>query len=125
MSTKEFIKNQVERFTTPVTPDQFTELSEMENSILILEVSLKDYTLTEIARIVENNNARILALTVLPISDGTDLLVSLKLDANDLTAIRRSFERFDYHVVYYFSREEEVTDVQQERLAELLYYLEM
>lgn len=125
MSTKEFIKNQVERFTTPITPDQFTELSEMENSILILEVSLKDYTLTEIARIVENNNARVLALTVLPISDGTNLLVSLKLDANDLTAIRRSFERFDYHVVYYFSREEEVTDTQQERLAELLYYLEM
>jgi len=125
MSTKEFIKNQVERFTTPVTPDQFTELSEMENSILILEVSLKDYTLTEIARIVENNNARVLALTVLPISDGTNLLVSLKLDANDLTAIRRSFERFDYHVIYYFSCEEEVTDTQQERLAELLYYLEM
>ncbi len=125
MSTKEFIKNQVERFTAPVTPDQFTELSEMENSILILEVSLKDYTLTEIARIVENNNARVLALTVLPISDGTNLLVSLKLDANDLTAIRRSFERFDYHVIYYFSHEEEVTDTQQERLAELLYYLEM
>lgn len=125
MSTKEFIKNQVERFTTPITPDQFTELSEMENSILILEVSLKDYTLTEIARIVENNNARVLALTVLPISDGTNLLVSLKLDANDLTAIRRSFERFDYHVVYYFSREEEVTNTHQERLAELLYYLEM
>jgi hypothetical protein len=125
MSTKEFIKNQVERFTTPITPDQFTELSEMENSILILEVSLKDYTLTEIARIVENNNARVLALTVLPISDGANLLVSLKLDANDLTAIRRSFERFDYHVIYYFSCEEEVTDTQQERLAELLYYLEM
>ena len=125
MSTKEFIKNQVERFTAPITPDQFTELSEMENSILILEVSLKDYTLTEIARIVENNNARVLALTVLPISDGANLLVSLKLDANDLTAIRRSFERFDYHVIYYFSCEEEVTDTQQERLAELLYYLEM
>ena len=125
MSTKEFIKNQVERFTSPITPEQFTELSESENSILILEVPLKDYTLTEIARIVEGNNVRVMALSVLPISGGEELLVSLKLDVNDLTVLLRSFERFNYRVIYYFSREGEVTDTQKERLAELLYYLEM
>ena len=125
MSTKEFIKNQVEMFTTPATPEQFTELSEFENSILILEVPLKDYTLTEIARIVESNSARVLAMTVLPVSGESALLVSLKLDVNDLTVLLRSFERFNYNVVYYFSREGEVTDTQKERLAELLYYLEM
>ncbi|SRR5690554_2762205 len=125
MSTKEFIKNQVERLTTPVTPEQFTELSELENSILILEVPIKDYTLTEIARIVESNNAHIMALSVLPVSNNSGLLVSLKFDVNDLTVLLRSFERFDYKVVYYFSKEGDVTDTQKERLAELLYYLDM
>lgn len=125
MSTKEFIKNQVERLTTLVTPEQFTELSELENSILILEVPIKDYTLTEIARIVESNNARIMALSVLPVSNNSGLLVSLKFDVNDLTVLLRSFERFDYKVVYYFSKEGDVTDTQKERLAELLYYLDM
>ncbi len=125
MSTKEFIKNQVEGLATPVTPEQFTDLSESENSILILEVPLKDYTLTEIARIVESNNAHVMALNVLPVSGGGRLLISLKLDVSDLTLVMRGFERFDNKVAYYFTKEGEVTDTQKERLAELLYYLEM
>ncbi len=125
MSNKEFIKKQVEKFTTPLTPEQFTELSETENSLIILEIPLKDYTLTEIARIVESNNAHVMALSVMSISGGSLLLVSLKLDVDDLTTVLRSFERFNYSVLYYFMREGEVTDTQKERLAELMYYLEM
>ena len=125
MSTKEFIKNQVERLASAVSPEQFIELSELENSIIILEVPLNDYTLTEIARIVESSNAHVMALNVLPISGGSDLLISLKLDVSDLTLVLRSFERFDYKVSYYFTKEGEVTDTQKERLAELFYYLEM
>jgi hypothetical protein len=125
MSVKEFINNQVEKFASPLTPEQFTELTETENSLLILEIPFKDYTLTEIARIVESNNAHVTSLSVMPISGGVDLLVSLKLDVDDLSAVLRSFERFNYHVVYYFMREGEVTDTQKERLDELLYYLEM
>ncbi|MDD2298959.1 MAG: hypothetical protein PHU69_04875 [Fermentimonas sp.] len=125
MSTKEFIKKQVEKFSKPLTPEQFSELSEAENSLIILEIPLKDYTLTEIARIVESNNAHIISLSVLPISGGSELLVSLKLDISDLTSVLRSFERFNYIVTYYFMKEGEVTDKQKERLDELMYYLEM
>ncbi len=125
MSTKEFIKEQVEKFSTPINSEQFTELTESENSLIILEVPIKDYTLTEIARIVESNNAHILSLSVFPISGGSDLLISLKLDISDLTAILRSFERFNYIISYYFMREGEITDKQRERLDELMYYLEM
>lgn len=125
MSTKEFIKNQVDRFNSQITPELFTELSETENSLIILEIPLKDYTLTEIARIVESNNAHVMALSVMPITGGSLLLVSMKLDLDDLTAVLRSFERFSYNVLYYFMREGEVTDTQKERLDELMYYLEM
>ncbi|SCD20953.1 hypothetical protein PSM36_2148 [Proteiniphilum saccharofermentans] len=125
MSTKEFIKEQVEKFSSSFTPGQFTELSRTENSLIILEVPLKDYTLTEIARIVESNNAHITALSVMPISGGEFLLISLKLDIDDVTVLLRSFERFNYNVVYYFMKEGEVTDKQKERLDELMYYLEM
>lgn len=125
MSTKEFIRDQVEKFSSSFTPEQFTELSLTENSLIILEVSLKDYTLTDIARIVESNNAHITALNTMPISGGELLLVSLKLDTDDVTVLLRSFERFNYEVVYYFMREGEVTDRQKERLDELMYYLNM
>lgn len=125
MSTKEFIKKQVENFSKPLTPEQFIELSEAENSLIILEIPLKDYTLTEISRIVESNNAHIISLYIVPISGGKDLLVSLKLNISDLTVVLRSFERFNYNVVYFFMKEGEVTDTEKERLDELMYYLEM
>ena len=125
MSTKEFIRDQVEKFSSSLTPEQFTELSMMENSLIILEVPLKDYTLTDIARIVESNNTHITALNTIPISGGEHLLVSLKLDIDDVTVLLRSFERFNYNIVYYFMKEGEVTDTQKKRLDELIYYLEM
>ena len=125
MSTKEFIQNQVEKFLKPFTPEQFTELSEADNSLIILEIPLTDYLLTEIARIVESNNAHVLSLLVLPISGGSELLVSLKLDISDLTSVLRSFERFNYNVVYYYMKEGDITDLQKERLDELMYYLDM
>ena len=125
MSTKEFINNQVEKLLKPLALEQFTELSENENSLIILEIPSKDYFLTEIARIVESNNAHVIALSVFPISGNAELLVSLKLAISDLTSVLRSFERFNYKVVYYYMKEGEVTDIQKERLDELLYYLDM
>ena len=125
MSTKEFIQHQIEKFSTPLSPEQFTELTEMENSLIILEIPLKDYLLTEIARIVESNNAHVMNLSVFPISGGSVLLVSIKLNVADLTSVLRSFERFNYHVAYYFMKEGEVNDTHKERLDELMYYLEM
>jgi hypothetical protein len=48
MSTKEFIKKQVEKFSSHITPEEFADLTEAENSLIILEMPLKDYTLTKI-----------------------------------------------------------------------------
>lgn len=124
MSTKEFIKEQLEKFALPLSADTFLGLSEAENSLIILEIPIKDYTLTDIARIIESNNAHVMNLSVLPISGGL-LLVSIKLNISDISAVLRSFERFNYHVVHYFMREGEVNDTHKERLNELLYYLEM
>lgn len=109
----------------PLSAESFTELTEMENSLIILEIPLKDYTLTEIARIIESNNAHVMNLSVLPVSGGSFLLVSVKLNVSDITSILRSFERFNYNVVYSFMLEGEDNDVYKDRLNELLYYLEM
>ena len=124
MSTKEFIKNQVEKFSSHISPEEFADLTENENSLIILEVPSKDYTLTEIARIIESNNAHVMSLSVLPVSDGSTLLISIKLDISDLTPVLRSFERFNYNVIYYM-KEGEINDIQRERLQELLFYLNM
>lgn len=125
MSTKEFIKEQLENAGAQHVYEQFAELSAWENSLIVLEVPLKDYTLTEIARIVESNNVQVMSLSVLPISGGSVLLISIKLNVMDATSVLRSFERFDYNVVYSSMREGEITDTHKDRLDELMYYLEM
>jgi hypothetical protein len=59
------------------------------------------------------------------LTDGSSLLISIKLDVSDLTPVLRSFERFDYKVIYYYMKEGEINDKQRDRLNELLYYLDM
>ncbi|MGV8962142.1 MAG: hypothetical protein ACOH2V_02030 [Candidatus Saccharimonadaceae bacterium] len=125
MQTKEFIKKQIKSFASAITPEQFLELTDHEYSLIVLDVPIADYTLTEIARLVEDNNARIIRLEVLPAKDELGLFVSLKLNVGNISAVLRSFERFNYNVVYYFMKEEELNDTYEDRLKELLHYLEM
>lgn len=66
--------------------------------IVVLEMGVRDYSLSEIARIVESNNARILSVSITSQKDSTKIDVVLKINQTDLTYILNSFERFDYHV---------------------------
>lgn len=66
--------------------------------ILILEINSIDYSMAQIAQIVESNNARILSSYILSNPDTTKLDVTLKINQLDLTSIIRTFERYDYIV---------------------------
>ena len=88
-------------------------------------MAVKDYTLSEIARLVEDNNARIVRLETLPLEDGMSLLVSLKIDVVDISPVLRSFERYSYDIVYYFMREGDMNEVYKDRLNELMHYLDI
>lgn len=122
---KEFIEKQIQKQSVSFTADSFLSLSDTENSLVVIERPLVDYSLTDIARIVESNNARVMNLFVLPIADGNTLMISIKLNLIDITPVLMSFERFDYKTVYYEMKEGIVTDTHKERLDELLHYLNM
>jgi len=66
--------------------------------ILVLEVNTVDYSMAQIAQIVESNNARILSSYILSNLDSVKLDVTLKINQLDLTSIIRTFERYDYLV---------------------------
>lgn len=66
--------------------------------ILVLEVNSLDYSMAQIAQIVESNNARILSSYILSDSESSKLDVTLKINQMDLTSIIRTFERYDYVV---------------------------
>jgi acetoin utilization protein AcuB len=70
--------------------------------IIILQVSLNDFSISEIGRIVESNNARIIHLNTWADAATGQLMVSVKVNKNDIQDILASFERYQYNVLQYF-----------------------
>ena len=107
--------------------EKFTEITNADSNgaLIVIELNPQDYDLSNIARLVESNNSKILSLFSYPVKETGKLLILLKIDSEDASAVLRSFERFDYSVVYHSQKYGLTDDVQRNRLEELLYYLQM
>jgi acetoin utilization protein AcuB len=90
--------------------------------VIILEINEKDYVLTEIARIIESNDAKLLSLSITSFQDSTKLEVTLKLNRMDLEPILQTFNRFNYSVKASFS-ENTNYETLKERFDSLMNYL--
>ena len=90
--------------------------------ILILEINNIDYSMAQIAQIVESNNARILSSYILTNSSSSKLEITLKINKLDLSSIIRTFERYDYVVKESFQKSMDNDDLQA-RFDSLMHYL--
>jgi len=68
--------------------------------IIVIKVGMRDYDLSEISRIVESNNAKVLVLYLDADEENATYHITLKLDTIDLSHILATFERFQYEVEY-------------------------
>jgi len=91
-------------------------------SIIVLEMSQKDYSLSEIAQIIESNDARILSMYVTAQVDSTNMDVILKVNKQDLSAIMNTFGRYNYSVKASYGQEEDPEDL-KDRYDSLMNYL--
>lgn len=94
-------------------------------SIVILKMGLRDYSMSEIAKITEENHVKILSSYIQICKDQIHIRITLKLNSNDLSSIKASFERFNYEIVAIFSENKIIDDMRKDRLDELMYYLNM
>lgn len=106
--------------------DLVEKLSQMQGAhqrggILVLEMWEKDYSLQQIARIIEENNAKILSTSVSPGEDGR-IEVNLKLNQPDMNPMVQSFERFGFNVKATY-QEPEYTEDLKRRYEELMRFL--
>lgn len=92
--------------------------------ILVLEINAVEYSLAEIAQIVESDNARILSVYILSDESSAKLEVTLKINQLDLTRIIRSFERYDYIVKTTFQKGFGDDDIKN-RYDSLMNYLKL
>jgi len=91
--------------------------------IIILETGEKDYMLSEIAGIVESNNARIVSLKVTRVPETSGYEINMRLDRPDIAPILQTFYRYNYQVRYSWSPEESERLDLKERYDALMNYL--
>jgi acetoin utilization protein AcuB len=80
--------------------EHFASITAVKNpgGVIILELNANDFVLSQIARIVEENDTKILSLYVSEISDSTRLELTLKLNRENIRGILQSFARYNIHV---------------------------
>jgi acetoin utilization protein AcuB len=93
-------------------------------AILVLEMSARDYSLAKIARLVEEEDVKILSSTVTSTLDSEFLEVTLKLNRHELGKVIASFHRHEIEVKETFD-ETEQTDTMQERYDSFMHFLNM
>ena len=79
--------------------------------------------LTEMSRIVEENNARILSSNVVSLPDSNQIQVTIKTNKKDVSSIIRSFERYDYNLINKFLEDEELDELYRDKYEEFMRYL--
>lgn len=78
--------------------------------IIVMEMEQNDFSISEITRIVEENNASILHLNITKEPETGLLSVTLQLNRDEIGSVVSTLERYDYNVVYNLGRE----DMEQE-----------
>jgi len=78
---------------------------------ILLEMNILDYSLSQIAQIVESNDGKILSCYLNSLPDSTKIEVTLKINKDDLSGILQTFYRFNYNVIASFHQSEYTNDL--------------
>ncbi|MBX9782214.1 MAG: CBS domain-containing protein [Chitinophagaceae bacterium] len=71
-------------------------------AIIILQMAPNNFSISELGRIVETNDARIIHLNTWVDEANGQLMVAIKINKPDIQDILATLERYEYNVVRYF-----------------------
>ncbi|MCH8319075.1 MAG: CBS domain-containing protein [Bacteroidetes bacterium] len=91
-------------------------------SLIVLELNVNDYSLSEIGQIVESNDAKILSSYITSHSDSTKLELTLKINKTNISDVLQTFNRYNYTVTASYQQTEFVEDLKN-RLEYLMNYI--
>jgi acetoin utilization protein AcuB len=91
-------------------------------SILVLEMNERDYSLSEIARIFELENAKILSSFVTTDHEEHKIYITLKVNLQEVRGIISTLERYSYQVLAVYTAED-FQDTLKERYDAFMSYL--
>jgi acetoin utilization protein AcuB len=83
---------------------EFMSLNE-PGALVVLELETKNYSFTEINRIVESNDAQITQLNTFTDPESGNIQITIRINKVEVSDIISTFQRYEYNVKYYFGEE--------------------
>ena len=90
--------------------------------VIVLEMNQNDYSMSEIASIIESNNAKILSSYITSVPDSTKMELTIKINITELDSIIADLRRFEYSVMASYNDGNSKDDM-MERYKSLMRYL--
>lgn len=82
----------------------FMSLSQ-PGALIVLEMDSRNYSFTEINRLVESNDAQITQLNTFTDPETGLIQVTIRVNKLEVSALLGTFQRYEYNVKYYFGEE--------------------
>lgn len=93
--------------------------------VLILEINLMTYSLSEVCRIVESNGAKVFSAEIIEDQQMKGMnYLTLKFNTDELSRIIAAFERYNYKVTAYYHNSQ-FENVDQNRLGNLFKFINL
>lgn len=107
--------------------DELATMSSLKEpgGLIVLDVIQSDYSLSQIAQIIESNDAKVLNLYISSPPDSTRMEVTIKLNTNNLMPVIRTFERFEYEVTAWHGDDDDMDSFYSDRFDSFMRYLDI
>lgn len=83
---------------------EFMSLNE-PGGLIVLEVDSNQYSFSEISKLIETNDAQITQLNTSNDQETGTMQVTIRINRPEISDIVATFQRYEYHVKYYFGEE--------------------
>lgn len=78
---------------------------QIPGGIIVLKIKENDYFMSEISRIIESNNTKILSSYITSFPNEKMIELTIKLNKINITSIIKDLERFDYNISASYNKE--------------------
>lgn len=92
--------------------------------LIVLEIDKSQYSFGEISRLVETNDALITQLNTYVDDVTGKTTITLRINKVEVSDLVATFQRYEYHVVYFFGKEEYENELQH-NFRHLMNYLDI
>ncbi len=93
--------------------------------IIEIEMPSYDYSISEIAQIIEDTDTKVLSFYVNQDENSGVLKITIKFNREDISPILRAFDRYDYTVTASFSESNSIDEVVKKNYDALIRYLDV